>query len=313
MANISKLLAERKGYTKLLAELSDYISGSELNSLLLELFRTRSVKVAPSELVKQFEKNRFVHPSAVDTIDFKELELRCLKLAKDRGFVPITLSPLTVFGACSAVGFVDQNNIMTALRGTEVVADATNVLALLIARDFKLQKKRSVIKYACTHRHVRTQAFSNPAFTAHFSIFCMATGGIDEGNFSFELVQLLEHISAHLSIFSSEFGDEKFTLKIYLKQKNEIFRQRLNDHLQKISSAVNLKIEEQNNPGAYYERVQFKFFLEHHGNEVNLSDGGFVDWTQKLIPNKKQRLIVSGIGTELIYKTKQNSFGNKSM
>lgn len=313
MANISKLIVEKKGYTKLLAELSDNLSGSELNSLLLELFRTRSIKVEHGELLKQFEKNRYVHPSAVDTIDFKELELRCLKLTKDRGFVPITLSPLTVFGTCSAVGFVDQNNIMTALRGTEVVGDATNVLALLIAREFKLQKKRSVIKYACTHRHVRTQVFSNPAFTAHFTIFCMATGGMDEGNFSFELEQLLDHISAHLSIFSTEFGNERFTLKIYLKQENEIFRRRLNDHLQKISSAVNLKIEEQTNPGGYYKLVQFKVFLEHHGKEINLSDGGFVDWTQKLIPNKKQRLIVSGIGTELIYKMKRNSFANKSV
>ena len=45
MANISKLIVEKKGYTKLLAELSDNLSGSELNSLLLELFRTRSIKV----------------------------------------------------------------------------------------------------------------------------------------------------------------------------------------------------------------------------------------------------------------------------
>src|SRR4030095_5945087 len=148
MANISKLIAEKKGYTKLLAELSDNLSGSELNSLLLELFRSRSRKVTPGELSKQFEKNRFVHASSVDPIDFKEFELRSLKLVKDRGFVPITLSPLTVFGTCSAVGFVDQNNIMTALRGTEVVADATNVLALLIAREFRGEKKRSVIKYA---------------------------------------------------------------------------------------------------------------------------------------------------------------------
>jgi len=35
-----------------------------------------------------------------------------------------------------------------------------------------------------------------------------------------------------------------------------------------------------------------------------LSDGGFVDWTQKLIPDKKHRLLISGVGTELIHKMK---------
>jgi hypothetical protein len=140
MANISKLIIEKRGYTYLLNELAENLTRSDLNTLLLELFRKRIEKLGPAELLKHFEKNRFVNPSTVDTIDFKEFELRCLKLARDRAFLPITLSPLTVFGTCSALGFVDQNNVMTALRGTEVVADATNVFALLIAKEFRRKK-----------------------------------------------------------------------------------------------------------------------------------------------------------------------------
>jgi hypothetical protein len=97
-------------------------------------------------------------------------------LAKSKGFTPVTLSPLALFGTCSTVAFVDQNNVVTALRGTEVVSDATNVFAILIARDFKKKKDHGLIKYAATHRHARSQALSNPAFTAHFGIFCLATG-----------------------------------------------------------------------------------------------------------------------------------------
>jgi hypothetical protein len=223
-------------------------------------------------------------------------------LAKSKRFMPITLSPLTVLGACSVVGFVDQNNIVTALRGTEVVSDATNVFALLIANEFKKNKNSFVLKYAATHRHVRGQAFSNPAFTPHFSIFCMATGGRDTGSYSFELEHLLDHISTHISIFTNELPGKKLLLKIYLKEKNEIFEQKLNQALQQVNSLATIKTEKQVNTNRYYRLVQFKFFIEHQGKEFNLSDGGFVNWTQQLIPNKKHRLIVSGIGTELIHK-----------
>src|SRR5690349_1855611 len=103
MNNISDLLAKRMGYSNLFVDLSENLSASELNTLLLELFRTRAKKVTPAELLRQFQKNRFASPSAVDTIDFKEFELRCLKLAKGNGFTPITLSPLAPLGTCSSV------------------------------------------------------------------------------------------------------------------------------------------------------------------------------------------------------------------
>jgi len=304
MSNISNLFAAKMGYTNLFEELSEKIPASELNTLLLELFRTRAKKVKPAELLRQFEKNRFASPSEVDTINFKEFELRCLKLAKNKGFVPITLSPLAPFGTCSVVAFVDQNNIVTALRGTEVVSDATNVFALLMAKELKAKKDSEPLKYAATHRHVRSQALSNPAFTAHFGIFCLATGGPDSGSFNFELEQLLDHIQTHLAVYSNEFdlSKEQLLLKIFLKQENEIFKQKLKDRMKNMNDSMVIQIERQVDPGNYYKLVQFKFFVVRNGQEINLSDGGFVDWTQKLIPNKKHRLIISGVGTELIHK-----------
>lgn len=31
---------------------------------------------------------------------------------------------------------------------------------------------------------------------------------------------------------------------------------------------------------------------------INIGDGGFVDWTQKLLGNKKERCLISGIGLD---------------
>ena len=301
MSDISKLIAEKKEYTFLLNELQKF-SGSELNTLLLELFRKRVKKITPAELLKHFERNRFAAPSSVDTIAFKELELRYLKLAEQKNFTSVTLSPLTSLGTCSAVGFVDQNNIVSTLRSAEVVSDATNVLALLIAQECKRRKNDSAFRYVTAHRHVRGQAFSNPAFSAHFGVFCIATGGKDTGNFSFELKHLSEHIHLHFALLSNEFDKNKLSIKIFLKDDNEIFHKKLEAHIKDFGNSIQLRIEREPNAGDYYKLVQFKFFLVRNGQEVNLSDGGFVDWTQKLIPNKKHRLIISGVGTELIHK-----------
>jgi len=305
MNNIAHGIAKKIGYSDLLNDLSEKLSASELNTLLLELFRIRAKKLTPAELLRQFEKNRFASPSEVDPIHFMEFEMRCLKLARSKGFKPTTLSPLAPFGTCSVVAFVDQNNVITSLRGTEIVSDATNVFAMLIAKELKRKKDdRRVIKYAATHRHVRSQALSNPAFTAHFSIFCLATGGPDTGSFSFELEQLMDHINIHFSVYQNEFDlrTETLLLKIFLKDENEIFHQKLRDVIKKMNNSVKIQIEKQLDPGNYYQLAQFKFFIVRNGQEINLSDGGFVDWTQKLIPDKKHRLLISGVGTELIYK-----------
>ena len=35
-----------------------------------------------------------------------------------------------------------------------------------------------------------------------------------------------------------------------------------------------------------------------YGDEIELGDGGFTDWTQTLLGDTKECLLVSGIGTE---------------
>ena len=107
MSNISNLVAEKTGYPNLLDDLNNKLSGSELNTLLLELFRKRVRKISPAGLLKDFDKNRFSAPSTVETISFKRFELRCLELAAEKKFDVVTLYPLTSLGACSVTGYVN--------------------------------------------------------------------------------------------------------------------------------------------------------------------------------------------------------------
>jgi hypothetical protein len=49
----------------------------------------------------------------------------------------------------------------------------------------------------------------------------------------------------------------------------------------------------------YYRRLRFHVYASPpKGHEMELVDGGDTDWTQKLLNNAKERLVISGIGSE---------------
>src|SRR5690348_11405615 len=92
----------------LLEGLADRMTGSELNSLLLEVYRRKSAKLTPGELLQQYRRNRLAQPSALDMIALLELELDVLRHWRAGGFEPVELSPAAAFGSCSVVATVDQ-------------------------------------------------------------------------------------------------------------------------------------------------------------------------------------------------------------
>jgi hypothetical protein len=53
----------------------------------------------------------------------------------------------------------------------------------------------------------------------------------------------------------------------------------------------------------YYENLCYKISAKNkHGAEFPLVDGGLTDWTKKLLNNKKERLMISGFGSELFHR-----------
>lgn len=190
------------------------------------------------------------------------------------GFVPVTLSPVAPLGTCSSVGTVSQNKVMSSVRGTELVADATNVLALKIAQEFKKTTSRDVVKFSAMHRHVRGQFFDIPSFTAHFGIFCMASGGIDRGSYTFELQQLNDHIGVILELLKISFPTTGVRIEFSLKEQNEAFIQLLHKNGQAWSHLQTDFTTDYSNK--YYKVVQFKMFVTANGEEVNIADGGWL-------------------------------------
>ncbi len=53
----------------------------------------------------------------------------------------------------------------------------------------------------------------------------------------------------------------------------------------------------------YYDGVCFKIMVTNkQGEEFQLVDGGFTDWTQLFLSDKKERFLGSGLGTEFLIR-----------
>lgn len=296
---INQKVAESESIVDLVRQLS----GSELNTFLLALFDERSGQISPGELMDQYRRNRFVQLARLDPIAYKTFELGYLKAVAKRGFEPIILSPLAPVGTSSVVAKVSQRNIVSASRGTEVVSDATNVLALAIADFHKQPQHRGrIIQYATTHRHVRGQAFENPAFTAHFGILCLVTGGFDSGSFEFELNQLGGHLKMHYELLAARFGEERLSVQLRLADSEHPFHAFLDQWLETADLPFSIAILPQSGTNAYYQLFQFKIYLSLGEHTIDLADGGMVNWTQQLLSNRKHRMMISATGLELAYK-----------
>src|SRR4051812_4739536 len=146
----------------------------------------RARQRTPADLVGQWRRDRFTQTSYIDQRTLVALDGHLLAAAE--GFEALELSPLAPLGACSVVGPASQNKVVSALRGTEVVSDPTNVLALECARRLRRPGDDATppVRLATCHRCVRAQEIpKRPGHAAHFRLFCLATAGREQKDHAF--------------------------------------------------------------------------------------------------------------------------------
>ena len=302
---LSARLERRAGIPGLVEGLADKLSGSELNSLLLEVYRRKAAGIKPAELLAQYRKNRLVHPGSLDMIELLELELRVLGFMRDRGYRPIELSPVAQFGSCSVVATVDQHKVISALRNTEVVSDATNALALHVAAMLRERGDREAVSRLCTvHRHIRTQPFPK-GYNQHFKIGCMVRSGLDTGSYAFECSALGEQLGILVGMLEG-YGPMRLVLKNRggYDGRNPLI-ERVFSFLAGSLGGVSVEREMEPAGNDYYKGIQFKLYVRTEDREWEIADGGFVDWTQQLLGNRKERMLISGFGLEWMYKIRK--------
>jgi hypothetical protein len=277
--------------------LTDGLPASRLWSLLLEVAETRAAGRRPSDLVGQWDRDRFVQPAMIDQRSLLEVDQHLLAAAPS--FEAIELSPVAPLGVCSVMGHVSQNKVLSALRGTEVVSDPTNVMALECARRLR-SDPATVVRLATSHRCVRAQEIpKRPGLTANFRIFCLVSAGLERRNHAFLVEAVAEHMTTMLHALDR------------LEQHGFVFRDRRITVLatQEGSPLADRVVAMLGRPVArallehpYYNcGLRFQIAARSSdGPEMPLIDGGAFDWVAKLTSNRRAVYVASGLGSQLV-------------
>lgn len=303
-------ILKKAGEVELWEALAEKLSPTDLSSLLLEAFRIRAGRLAPSEVLDRYQRGRFAPPARVDPRIQSEFDLAAYSLLP-AGFEPLELSPVCPLGTVSALAPVNQNNVLTTIRGVEVTADSTNVLALECALRRRAAMRKdprsaSAVRLCSSHRLLRTQTFDIPVAFPHFRIFSLCTAGRDRGSFRFERESLAEQAGFYIRLLdrSRSFGlkirDTRLVLFLLEPDLETRLTREVGRVLGESPSAVTPEIAPppEDAPG-YYRTVRFQISArDPQGRELLLVDGGFTDWTQRLLGSRKERLLISGLGSE---------------
>jgi hypothetical protein len=276
--------------------LFDTLPASELWTLLLEVMARRAGRRSPADLLRQHERDPFTQPAGIDQRTLNALDGHLLAAAG--AFEAIELAPLAPLGACSVVGLASQNKILSALRGTEVLADPTNVLAMECARRLRRDPSQ-VVRLATCHRCVRAQqAPKQPGFAQHFRIFCLATSGRERAGHGLLVEALLEHVETHLAALDRlerhGYAFPGRRVRVLATPACAALADRIAEGIRGTT------VERQPLAHAYYDGLRFMIDVRGpDGEDVPLIDGGAFDWVGRLAANRRLVFVASGMGAQL--------------
>ena len=340
MSKITDRIAAETGVPRLLEILSREILPSDLQSLLLAVFQARSHFVRDADLLGK--SSPLTATSAVDARKLNEFDRAAFATAAD--FEAVELSPVCALGASFVLGGIDQNNVLTTIRGVEVLGDSTEALAIECARRRK-KDRAGEVRLASSHRVIRLQPFDVPGFTPHFRLFALVSAGRDSGSNQFEIAHLSEHIRVYLELCRRlqaprplvEVSDLRVTETLLAERgvsrvdARKAVRAHWHGGSQKLLEERGIELPRHDSRLDWIERRVFEPFrgefpeaefridmtrMEGLGYYSSLclrispeapdglrypvSDGGFTDWTARLLGDRKERLLTSGLGSEFM-------------
>jgi hypothetical protein len=357
-------IARSAGVPELPDVLADRIRAADLAPLLLHAYRRRSTRRSPADLMAQHERDATVAPAEVDARRLNALDR--LAFAAAEQFEALELAPVCPLATNAVLGGIDQNNVLTTIRNTEVLADPTSAQALECARRRRLGEP--LVRLCASHRVVRMQPFDVPGFTRHFRLFALASASRTAPFYGFEAAALREHLAVYLQLLTALRAEgyccDDITVEVSHSRVARAVLSQSGADLDQIRSRVRAHaptsasdlLDEQGvsrvivsdplpdltrigrrelaGPARllasihadvfpplarefptvdfvfdltraealdYYSGAMLKIIAtDADGVRLVLADGGCTTWTQRLLSDRKERLMVSGIGLSLI-------------
>jgi hypothetical protein len=287
---------------ELVDALADELAGADLTTVLLEVMRRRASRVSPADLMRRYGADRFVVPAALSHEVLLHAEHSALG-ALPVTFERIVLAPLVPLGTHMALGAVHQNRVVSTVRGSEVAADPTTGLALEAARRRRLllgsdAKSAERVRLAATQRVVRGQRFEDPAAHAHFTLLGLVTAGRDTGNDAFERESAAEHINIAVEAITRAGARPVRVEVTQFRAGGSQLLRALIDELSLPSDVPVIERPDRIAGRGYYSGLCFKAFATLGDRELELADGGHVDWTERLVESRKERIMISGMSMD---------------
>ena len=298
-------IVRESGVPDLVEVLAERLAPTDLQSLMMEVYRRRSALVSPPELLERFGTDRFTRPATTTPAAVAGFEQLAWSLLP-KGYEAVELSPLCPLGTNSVIATVDQHKVVSTSRNNEVVADSTAVLALACAlRRRHLLADRAtraeVVSLAASQRQVRAQGFGGPRSWAHFRLLGVASAGRDQGSLAFEVDALVTQISFLVTVVGHHWPGRRTRVAITdLCDRSEVWErgvvQVLCDRFPHL--AAEMGPTRQSGRGYYVDACYKVYVIDATGDEVECGDGGCTTWTRQLLSNNKERLVIGGLGIE---------------
>lgn len=273
---------------------------TDLQTLLLAVVRARAEKVTPARVMRRWREDRFVRPSPHEARKIARIEVQLWDLLPS-AFVGVELSPVVPLGTCASMASISQNRIVSTVRGSEVVSDPTNALAVEAAVRRQIQRSGRV-DLAASHRVVRAQAFHRPGLFAHFRLFALVSSARDRGSGRTEAQMLKDHLGYWVTALAALLPawDVRLTFTSFdCPVLQERFCDTVMPAILDTAPRIQLVHDRTRAQGAgYYSGAALAIYAHDGQDWVDVGDGGLTTWTRDLLGDHKERCLISCLATE---------------
>lgn len=276
------------------------LSPSASTPVLLDLARAQAARRRPADLIGQLRSDAFVAPATMGQREAHALDGLALEAAEE--YEAVLLSPVAPLGSCSVLAPTSQDRTLSAHRGTEVVSDPTNMLALIAAR--RLSEADRVVRLCTVHQVVRAQALPPiPGYSRHFRMLALGEAGraLPEERLEVEAMGRAAHTFEKLldsvSRVSARASDR--VAVIHALPSRRALGDRLEGHLAAVAPSFRLSRDEA--VDRYYAGARVTLHATTpSGDALNIADIGTFDWVAKLTSNRSNRYVAAGFGLGLV-------------
>jgi hypothetical protein len=260
----------------------------------------RAAGVTGPRVLRRYEADRFSRPGSVRFADLRRVEDAFVRAVPD-GWSWIVPSPLVPFGTHRALSGISQNRVVTAVRPNEVAADPTAALALEAAaarRETPRRRSEQQIRLACIQRVTRAQLFTDADAFAHFTVFGLVTAGRSRPNEGFDVDALVQHLSIHVGALRELVDGVHIILSTSTDRHGRSTVEDLRDAFTGDPHVTISDDRDRLRGQRYYSRACFKVRASVEDVSFEVSDGGFTDWTERLLDDRRERLLISATGLD---------------